>query len=151
MSPDDPCPADALYHDRVLDHYEEPYHRGPCPGRTHAYQERKAPCGEMVRFELHIDRSGILRAIYFSGDGCSINQAAASMLAQHFEDKHVERVRQFTAEDMLELFGVALSPEQRTCCLLSWRVLRRAVDSPLDGSNGRPDNGEGRLEAGDGP
>ncbi len=124
MSPDEPCPtANAWYHDRILDYYEDPYHRGHCPGCTHAYEERNAPCAERLRMELRIDGQGIVRAVYFSGDGCAINQAAASMVAQHFEGRHMDEVRQFTAEDMIELFGVSLTPEQRNCCLLSWRGL----------------------------
>lgn len=151
MSFDESCPRpDTWYHDRILDHYEEPYHRGRCPGCTHAYEERNLPCGEMIRMELRIDEQGIVRAIYFSGDGCAINQAAASMLAQHLEDKHVDFVRRFTAEDMIELFGVPLTPQQRNCCLLSWRVLRRALDSPRVGPEGQPGSAAGRGQTGDG-
>jgi len=50
-----------------------------------------------------------VRAVYFSGDGCCVNQAAASMLAQHFENKHVEQIRNFSEQQMLELFGVCAS------------------------------------------
>jgi hypothetical protein len=36
----------------------------------------------------------------------------------------------FTAQDMLAFFGMQLSPVRQLCCLLAWRVLRVAVDSP---------------------
>ena len=46
----------------------------------------------------------------------------------------VEEVKKFTAKDMLELFGVRLTPNRQKCCLLSWRVLQAAIYSPLAGN-----------------
>jgi nitrogen fixation NifU-like protein len=42
-------------------------------------------------------------------------------------------VKKFTAKDMLELFGVRLTPNRQKCCLLSWRVLQAAIYSPVKG------------------
>ena len=51
------------------------------------------------------------------------------------------RSRQFTAEDMLRLFGAKLTPNRQKCCLLSWRVLQSAIYSPAAA------NGDARSEA----
>ena len=72
-----------------------------------------------------------MREIYFDGDGCCISQAAASMLVERFDGHTVDEVRQFTANDMLELFGVRLTPNRQKCCLLPWRVLQAAIYSPV--------------------
>ena len=83
----------------------------------------------------------VLKEAYFEGDGCCISQASASMLIEQFDGKTVDEVRQFTAENMLELFGAKLTPNRQKCCLLPWRVLQSAVFSPVDKSDG--EDGEG--------
>jgi nitrogen fixation NifU-like protein len=73
-----------------------------------------------------------MREVYFNGEGCCISQAAASMLVEKFDGKKIDDVREFSAEDMLELFGVKLTPNRQKCCLLPWRVLQAAIYSPVD-------------------
>lgn len=120
-----------LYQEHILDHYEDPYHRGACPQCTHRHEDDNPLCGDVVRMELNIDPAGRIQQAYFDGDGCCISQAAASMLTQRMEGHSVDEVRQFSANDMLELFGVRLTPNRQKCCLLPWRVLQTAVFSPV--------------------
>jgi nitrogen fixation NifU-like protein len=80
---------------------------------------------------LSINNEGTLQEIYFDGDGCCISQAAASMLVEKFDQKTIGEVKQFSAQDMLHLFGVKLTPNRQKCCLLPWRVLQAAVHSPV--------------------
>ena len=54
------------------------------------------------------------------------------MLVEKFDGKPVDEVKQFTAKDMLDLFGARLTPNRQKCCLLSWRVLQAAIYSPVD-------------------
>jgi nitrogen fixation protein NifU and related proteins len=122
-----------LYQDHILEHYEEPYHRGRCAHCTHVHQDDNPLCGDVIRMELQVDDQGTLREVYFNGDGCCISQAAASMLVERFDGKHIEDVKKFTANDMLELFGARLTPNRQKCCLLSWRVLQAALYSPVNG------------------
>lgn len=125
-----------IYQEHVLDHYEDPYHRGHAPNCTHCHEDDNPLCGDTVSIELNIDADGHLREAYFDGDGCCISQASASMLIEQFDGKTVDQVRQFTAEDMLQLFGAKLTPNRQKCCLLPWRVLQSAVFSPVDKPDG---------------
>jgi nitrogen fixation protein NifU and related proteins len=122
---------DELYQEHILDHYEDPYHRGHCPQCTHAHEDDNPLCGDVVRVELHLDPQGTVTDAYFNGDGCCISQASASMLIEHVEGKTVDDVKQFSAEDMLQLFGAKLTPNRQKCCLLSWRVLQQAIYAPV--------------------
>lgn len=123
---------DELYQEHILDHYEDPYHRGRCAHCTHVHEDSNPLCGDVIRMELRIDDQGTLKEVYFNGDGCCISQAAASMLVEKFDGKHIDEVRRFTAEDMLALFGARLTPNRQKCALLSWRVLQAAIYSPVD-------------------
>ncbi|MCP4190551.1 MAG: iron-sulfur cluster assembly scaffold protein [Planctomycetaceae bacterium] len=121
-----------LYQDHVLDHYEDPYHRGDCEGATHAHEDDNPLCGDVVRIELQLDEEEKIKDVWFDGDGCCISQASASMLIEQMNGKWVDDVKNFTAEQMLDLFGARLTPNRQKCCLLPWRVLQSAVFAPLD-------------------
>jgi len=126
-----PLEEEQLYQEHILDHYEDPFHRGPCTGCTHSHQDDNPLCGDVIRMELQIDDRGAMKEVYFNGHGCCISQAAASMLAEKFDGRHVDEVKKFTADDMLELFGARLTPNRQKCCLLAWRVLQAAIYAPV--------------------
>jgi nitrogen fixation NifU-like protein len=124
---------DEIYQERILEHYEDPYHRGPCPRATHAHEDDNPLCGDVVRVELRLGPQGQLEDAWFQGEGCCISQASASMLMERMEGRTLQEARQFSAEDMLEMFGARLTPNRQKCCLLAWRVLQQAIYSPLGG------------------
>ncbi|MGQ9505807.1 MAG: iron-sulfur cluster assembly scaffold protein [Thermogutta sp.] len=119
-----------IYQERILEHYELPYHKGKCECCTHCHEDRNPLCGDVVRMELRVIDGGKIREIYFDGQGCCISQAAASMLVELFDGKTIADVKKFTAEDMLKFFGPRLTPNRQKCALLPWRVLQAAIYSP---------------------
>jgi nitrogen fixation NifU-like protein len=119
-----------IYQEHILDHYEDPFHRGSLPTATHAHQDKNPLCGDVVKIELELSDDGRIEDIYFDGEGCVISQASASMLAEQMQGKTLQDVKSFTAKDMLELYGPRLTPNRQKCCLLSWKVLQTAIHSP---------------------
>ena len=120
-----------LYQEHILDHYEDPFHRGHLPTATHAHEENNPLCGDVVRVELELDENGTIKDCFFTGQGCVISQASASMLLEQLQGKSLEDVKRFSAEDMLKLYGARLTPNRQKCCLLSWKVLQSAGHSPV--------------------
>jgi nitrogen fixation protein NifU and related proteins len=120
-----------IYQEHILDHYEDPFHRGDLPTATHAHEDKNPLCGDVVRIQLQLDDDGKIADLWFEGSGCVISQASASMLLEKLEGKTVDNVREFSASDMLELFGAKLTPNRQKCCLLSWRVVQQAIHSPI--------------------
>jgi nitrogen fixation protein NifU and related proteins len=133
MPPDE----EELYQEHILDHYEDPFHRGHLPTATHAHEENNPLCGDVVRMELQLDKAGQIADAYFTGQGCVISQASASMLLETMQGKTVDDIKRFSAEDMLKLYGARLTPNRQKCCLLSWKVLQSAVHSPVMGGDTR--------------
>ena len=123
-----------VYQDHILDHYEDPYHRGHSAHATHAHEDDNPLCGDVIHVELQIDQQGRIAGAWFDGEGCCISQASASMLMEKIEWMTIEELKRFSAQDMLALFGARLTPNRQKCCLLSWRVVQAAVHSPLAGS-----------------
>lgn len=132
-----PASDDEIYQERILEHYEDPYHRGSCPGATHAHEDDNPLCGDVVRVELRLSPEGKIEDAWFTGDGCCISQASASMLMEKLEGQSIEDVQKFTANNMLELFGARLTPNRQKCCLLSWRVVQAAIFSKLGAAAGK--------------
>ncbi len=132
---------DDIYQEHILDHYEDPYHRGECEGVTHTHKDKNPLCGDVIRVGLNI-RDGRVVEAWFDGEGCVVSQASASMLMEKVEGKTLEEVRSFPAEDMLDLYGARLTPNRQKCCLLSWRVVQSALHSPIDASSDDGDAGE---------
>ncbi|MEM0927005.1 MAG: iron-sulfur cluster assembly scaffold protein [Planctomycetota bacterium] len=118
--------------DHVLDHYQDPYHRGDCEQATHADNGESPLCGDSVRVSLQLSEDGVVREAWFDGEGCVISQASASMLVERIEGMTFEEAEAFSAHEMLELFGPSLTPNRRKCCLLGWRVMQSALHSPID-------------------
>lgn len=133
---------DDIYQERILDHYEDPYHRGRCSHPTHAHDEKNPLCGDVVHVELALGDEGKIKEIFFDGEGCCISQASASMLLEELDGKTVEDVKHFSAKDMLELFGARLTPNRQKCCLLGWKTLQQAIHSPIDGNGQGAESGE---------
>jgi nitrogen fixation NifU-like protein len=126
-------PADRdLFPQQIVDHYEDPYHRGPVDQPTHAQEAENQICGDLIRIELRVHPQGVVEEAWFDGQGCVASQAAASILVEQIEGKTVEQLRSFSANDMLALIGSDLPPNRQKCLLLAWRVLQHALDSPLD-------------------
>jgi len=127
-----PTEEEELYQEHILDHYEDPFHRGHLEDATHAHEDKNPLCGDVVRIELKLDPEESVKDAWFVGEGCVISQASASMLLEEMVGKKLSDVKNFSAENMLELYGPRLTPNRQKCCLLSWKVLQVAVHSPLD-------------------
>ena len=118
---------DPLYRDEILDHYFASPHRGHLEPPDLTAQLDNPLCGDRIRLELGLEPTGRIGRVRFDGHGCAISQAAASMLAAHLEGRPVAEARRFSADDMVRLLGVALTPARLKCGLLAWRTLQRAL------------------------
>ncbi|MEO1615281.1 MAG: Fe-S cluster assembly sulfur transfer protein SufU [Planctomycetota bacterium] len=130
-----------IYEEHVLDHYEDPYHRGDLPGATHEDEGKNPLCGDVVQVLLRLSPDERIEEAWFEGEGCVISLASASMLIERIEGMTVEEAKAFAADEMLELFGPKLTPNRQKCCLLGWRVMQSALHSPVhqdeDGMGGQ--------------
>ena len=117
-----------FYEDHILRHYEQPYHNGSFPSATHCQRIDNPVCGDTVQLELRLSDAGVIEQAWFTGTGCVISQASASMLVEHVEGQTVEALGNFTAQDMLCLFRARLTPLRQRCCLLSWEAFRQLLE-----------------------
>ena len=124
-----PDVSDELYDDHILDHFESPYHKGHLDCPTCSHSDRNPICGDQVTLELLVSDHHVVTEAYFHGKGCAISQAAASILCETIEGKSLAELRDFQAQQMLELLKVRLTASRQKCALLSFKVLKTMLYS----------------------
>jgi nitrogen fixation NifU-like protein len=134
----------ALYQEMILDHYRRPRNKGSLD-KADATVEMKNPlCGDEITLQVAFE-GDCLCDLRFSGRGCSISQASASMMTQLVKGKSTQEVsairKQFrelmlgnpaAADDaqlgsLRALSGVARFPARVKCALLAWSALESAL------------------------
>lgn len=117
-----------MYRDHLLDHYENPRKQGSLNAPTGTHEDCNPLCGDCLRIDVQVSQDGhTLTDAVFSGQGCIVSQAAASMLLEDVVGKDVETVRNLPPEYLLALVGAPLTPARVKCALLSLKVLKSAL------------------------
>jgi nitrogen fixation NifU-like protein len=115
--------ADDLYRENILEHYKHPRNKGTLEHPDISYEDANPLCGDRIRMDLQV-KDGRIEQIRFSGVGCSISQAAASMLCEAVEGKTLDEAKQLTRDDVLEMLGIELGPVRLKCGLLALKTLK---------------------------
>ena len=145
---------DTLYQEIILDHYKNPHHAGlrdPFEAEVHHVNPT---CGDEVTLRVHLS-DGVVEDVSYDAVGCSISQAAASVMADLVIGKDVDEAMsihgEFLAlmqgkgtvepdEDVLEdgiaFAGVARFPARVKCALLSWMAWKDATTRSMEAQHG---------------
>lgn len=113
-----------MYREQIIDLYERPLNYGELDASDFSYEEDNPLCGDVVRIDVRLDQERRVAEITWSGEGCAISQAAASLLTEEVKGMTLDEVRAFPKERLLELVGVPLSMARIKCALLSLKVLK---------------------------
>jgi nitrogen fixation NifU-like protein len=127
----------SYYREQIIDLYENPLNYGELATADFSYEEDNPLCGDVVRIDVKLDENGRIAQVAWSGQGCAISQAAASLLTEEIKGKSLAEIKEFPKEKVLELVGIPLSMARVKCALLSLKVLKA-------GAYGIPEPGEMR-------
>lgn len=123
---------ESIYREQIIDLYEHPLNHGQLETADWSYEEDNPLCGDVIRIDVKLDDQQRVVDVAWSGDGCAISQAAASLLTEEIRGKTLAEIRAFNKDELLELVGVKLSMARVKCALLSLKVLKA-------GAYGMPD------------
>ena len=115
-----------LFRENILDHHRHPRCHGSIENPDLAFEDANPLCGDRIRMEFKV-RDGVLETVRFSGHGCSISQAAASMLCEHVEGRTLEEIKRLGRDDVLEMLGIELGPVRLKCALLALKTLKAGI------------------------
>jgi nitrogen fixation NifU-like protein len=136
----------AMYQELILDHYRRPRNKGTLESPDRVVPMRNPLCGDEI--DLHVKFDGDrVSDLKFTGRGCSISQAAASMMTEAVKGKTASEASalwdryhamilgdQTAASDktlgpLRSLSGVSKFPARVRCALLAWNALEEALES----------------------
>ena len=117
---------DDLFRETILEHYRNPRCRGTLDAPDVSYEDANPLCGDRLRMDFHVG-DGVIKAARFTGHGCSISQAAASMLCERVEDMTLEDAKRLSREDVLEMLGIELGPVRLKCALLALKTMKAGI------------------------
>lgn len=118
---------DDLYRDEILEHYRRPHNFGVLELPSASYEGSNPLCGDRITMQLTV-QDGIVTDVGFTGRGCAISQASASLLTDEVKGKPVADVAAFGATDLLDLLGIEISPARLKCAMLSFDSLQHLLD-----------------------
>ncbi len=136
----------ALYNQIIVENSRAPQNRHKVEGATIALEGVNPSCGDDIVLELRV-KEGVIEDAGFTGDGCAISQASASLMIDLVKGRTVEDARELLhlffgmikgevadearlekLEDAVALQGISRMPARVKCAVLAWHTLEEALD-----------------------
>lgn len=116
-----------MYQQNILDHYKHPRNFGELSDATAKSHVTNPLCGDELDFFLQVDDQGIVSDVKFSGRGCTISIASASMLSQKIKGQQKSEIEKMKNEEVITLLGVPINPARLKCATLSLEAVQKAI------------------------
>ncbi len=136
---------DDLYQEIILDHYRNPHNFGEIQRSCTIVEEDNPTCGDQIKLSLWVDENKTIQDIKFSGQGCAISIASASIMTETVKGKTTDEAKEIADTiittmrgegdpdvldeygDLIALKGVIQFPARVKCATLAWHALEEAL------------------------
>lgn len=115
-----------LYQQHILEHAKHPKNKAQMEDPDVTQVAKNVSCGDSYIAYLRIEDDIIIDAT-FSGVGCAISTAAASLVTEHIRGKTLPNAERMNEQDVYSLLGVPISTGREKCALLLYRALQGAL------------------------
>ncbi|MFH1520447.1 MAG: Fe-S cluster assembly sulfur transfer protein SufU [Candidatus Micrarchaeota archaeon] len=119
-----------LYQEFIIELYKNPINFGKIQNADYQAEIHNTTCGDIVQLYLKVS-NGIIQDAKFTGSGCAISQASASLFTNYLKDKLLADVKKISKKEILALLKIDLSknPSRMKCALLPLDALNKAIKS----------------------
>jgi nitrogen fixation NifU-like protein len=112
-----------MYRQQILDHYKNPRNKGEMEEPTFTHTGENPSCGDTITMSVRLADDGeTIEFVSFTGDGCAISQASASMLTQNLPGTTLDELEEMDTDDVVDMLGVDISPMRIKCAVLAEKV-----------------------------
>jgi nitrogen fixation NifU-like protein len=119
---------DNLYRDFILEHYRSPHNQGVLDPHDLHFADSNPTCGDEMSITIRLDDAKQRVAdVAFTGRGCAISQASASILTDELRGLTLAELEAIDPKEVVENLGVPIGPARLKCALLVYKVLQGAV------------------------
>jgi len=115
-----------IYRQEILDHYKNPRNFGDLADFKIKDSDSNSSCGDSLTIGVKVAKGKIVD-IRFTGVGCAISMASASMLTEMLVGKTLKQADKINDKTMLKRLGIPISLTRRRCALLGvtvWEKLK---------------------------
>ena len=116
---------DDLYREQILEHYKRPHHWGELDDFDMEFFDTNPLCGDELKVQIKV-ADGKVSDVAFSGHGCAISQASASMASDELIGMDVEELLKLEMDFVRDLLGIDIPAPRLKCALLSLMVITAA-------------------------
>jgi nitrogen fixation NifU-like protein len=133
-----------LYQEVILDHSRRPRNFGDLADAAVRVHGDNPACGDEIHLGVKFGPDGSLQDIKFTGHGCAISQASASLMTMKLKGKSRNETTSMlhafhdlvtadkndapkTLGDLQVMKGVRKFPQRVKCAMLPWRALEQAL------------------------
>lgn len=113
-----------FYREEILAHWQNPLNFGAMEKPDLVVEQVNPLCGDEITLYFKI-KGGKVADVRFTGSGCAISMASASMLTKAVRGKSINKISQITGQDVLGMIGGAVAPARLKCAFLALEALRK--------------------------
>lgn len=114
------------YIENLLDYYQNPRNKGRIENPTVSVSGGNPGCGDVVTMYVTIE-DGVAKQVRFEGEGCTISQAGASMVAEKYEGRPIEEIEQVSTDDLIDEMGREVVMSRLRCATVGIGTLKGAI------------------------